>query len=268
METITGQNFDAGMIAWNEYQAAPWGKLRYRVARANLDKHLPTLPASILDLGGGNGFDAVPLAKDGFACTVVDFSTEMLVQGQKLATAEGVASRMLFREGSAEKLTDLFPSPGFDVVLCHNVLQYVVEPTAVLAAIHHTLKPNGILSLMITNPFTETFGFALREYDCQSALEYIDKPTKYVESFDATIQRYTESDLIGMLTATGFTVQAQYGVRCVCDFMADNERKFDPVFYEELEALEMALRDKRPYISLARFYHFIVKTDALVKQTP
>jgi len=257
MEQVAGENFDNGMATWQEYQAAPWGRLRYGIARANLESHLPSPPAYILDLGGGNGFDAVPLAKDGFAVSVIDFSQEMIAQGKRLAEAEGVADKMAFAVGDAMQLADQFSQPTFDAVLCHNVLQYVVEPTAVLTSIHNLLKPNGVLSLIITNPHTETFGFALREYDMQAALENIDKRTKYVAPFDTTIQRYTDSELITMLNSTGFSVEAQYGIRCVCDFVADNERKFDPDFYEQLEELEMALRDKRPYISLARFYHFV-----------
>ncbi len=247
------------MAAWQSYQEAPWGKLRYRVARANLKPHLPQPPARILDLGGGNGLDAVPFAKDGFKVSVMDFSTEMITQGKLLAEAEGVADKMVFAVGDATQLADHFPQPIFDAVLCHNVLQYVTEPTAVLTAVYNTLKPNGVLSLIITNPHTETLGLALREYDMQAALENIGKRQKYVELFGTKIQQYTDNELITMLTSTGFSVEAQYGIRCICDFMADNERKFDPGFYEQLEALEMAVRDKRPYLSLARFYHFIGK---------
>lgn len=52
----TSQTFDSSIDAWNNYQDAPWGKLRYRMVEANLSRHLPPLPAQVLDLGGGNGF--------------------------------------------------------------------------------------------------------------------------------------------------------------------------------------------------------------------
>lgn len=69
--------------------------------------------------------------------------------------------------------------------------------------------------------------------------------------------RYTDAELKAMLAETGFTLLEQYGIRCICDFMADNERKFDPTFYEQLEALELAVSDQYPYKLLARFYQFI-----------
>lgn len=257
MEKVVGQNFDDGMAAWQAWQDAPWGKLRYRIAEANLQPHLPQPPAKILDLGGGNGLDAVPLAQSGFSLSVMDFSAEMIAQGQQFAEAKGIADKMTFTVGNAEQLAKHYADPVFDVVLCHNVLQYVQDVTAVLQSIHNSLKPNGILSLIITNPHAETFKLALREYDMQGALEQLDKRTKFVELFNTNIQRYTENELIELLSSNNFTVEAQYGIRCICDFMADNERKYDPVFYEKLEALEMAVRSKRPYISLANFYHFI-----------
>ncbi|MCP5101245.1 MAG: methyltransferase domain-containing protein, partial [Chloroflexi bacterium] len=165
MEKISGKNFDQGMIAWQDYQQAPWGKLRYRIAHANMAPHLPQHPAHILDLGGGNGFDAIPLAKKGFSVSVMDFSAEMVTQGQQLAEAEGVVDKILFEVGDATQLADRFSEPIFDMVMCHNVLQYVEDVTAVLISIHNILKPGGILSLIITNPYAQTLGFALREYD-------------------------------------------------------------------------------------------------------
>lgn len=58
-------------------------------------------------------------------------------------------------------------------------------------------------------------------------------------------------------TNDSFTLLEQYGIRAICDFMADNERKFDPEFYAQLEQLELAVNNKHPYKLLARFYHFV-----------
>lgn len=88
MSEVTGQSFDRGMVAWQAWQEAPWGRLRYRVAAANLVRHLLEQPLHILDLGGGNGRDAVPLAKLGHKLSVLDFSAEMMADGRQLAESE------------------------------------------------------------------------------------------------------------------------------------------------------------------------------------
>jgi S-adenosylmethionine-dependent methyltransferase len=258
MSDVTGQSFDQGMEAWQAWQAAPWGRLRYRVTAANLGRHLPERPLHILDLGGGNGRDAVPLAKQGHTVTVLDFSAEMLANGRQLAEAEGV--QVTFQEGDVRQLVDYFAAAAFEVVLCHNVLQYVGEAiTAVLQAIHHVLKPDGLLSLIITNPYAEVYTQALREHDLEAALAAVDSRTRYVTTFEATITRHTDEALREMLQTAEFTLLHQYGIRALCDFIADNDLKYDPDFYEKLETLELALSDREPYKFLARFYHFIAQ---------
>jgi S-adenosylmethionine-dependent methyltransferase len=255
LNKVTGANFDDGFANWKAYQEAPWGKLRYRVAQANLQNHLPPPPAHILDLGGGNGLDSVPLVKEGYTAVILDFSQEMIAQGQKLAQKEQISDKIRFKIGDATQFTT--EQPQFDIILCHNVLQYVEEGTAVLHNIHQNLRPGGIFSLIITNPFTETFAHALRDTDLQAALDSLNQSTKYIETFDTTIQYHTDSELKVMLNAAGFTLLEQYGVRCICDFIADNERKFEPGFYAQLERLETAVSNQYPYKLLARFYQFI-----------
>jgi hypothetical protein len=51
----------------------------------------------------------------------------------------------------------------------------------------------------------------------------------------------------------------QYGIRAICDFIANNDLKYDSDFYQKLETLELALSDNEPYKFLARFYHFIAQ---------
>jgi S-adenosylmethionine-dependent methyltransferase len=67
----TAATFNASMGRWTDEQRTPWGKLKYALVQANLRKHLPSVPASILDAGGGNGFDSLPFAVDGSTVTLV-----------------------------------------------------------------------------------------------------------------------------------------------------------------------------------------------------
>ena len=54
--------FDNHIEQWIEEQGKPWGSLRYKLTQANLAKHLSAGPLRILDAGGGNGLDSIPLA--------------------------------------------------------------------------------------------------------------------------------------------------------------------------------------------------------------
>ncbi|MCE7982081.1 MAG: hypothetical protein DYG89_12875 [Caldilinea sp. CFX5] len=66
-----------------------------------------------------------------------------------------------------------------------------------------------------------------------------------------------------MLNRCGFRLQTFYGVRSLCDYIADNDRKTDPAFFAQLEALEMAVRDKHPFKLIARFWHLIARKQML-----
>jgi S-adenosylmethionine-dependent methyltransferase len=57
--------FDTSMSRWADEQRTPWSQLKYIVTQANLRRHLEPGPLRILDAGGGNGFDSIPLARDG-----------------------------------------------------------------------------------------------------------------------------------------------------------------------------------------------------------
>ncbi|MFE9555012.1 hypothetical protein ACFYOD_16220 [Streptomyces sp. NPDC006703] len=42
------EKFNTAMAAWQQWQEAPWGRLRYTVAEANLARHLDTLDGGAL----------------------------------------------------------------------------------------------------------------------------------------------------------------------------------------------------------------------------
>lgn len=78
------------MAAWRQWQQAPWGRLRFTLAEANLLRHLDGLgdgPLRILDLAGGDGGDAVRLAARGHRVTVVDLAPGMLAAAGERAAA-------------------------------------------------------------------------------------------------------------------------------------------------------------------------------------
>ena len=67
--------FSDKLAAWHEYTVTPWARIRYAVVAEVLRRHVVELgphPLRILDVGGGDGMDAVPLAQAGHDVTIVD----------------------------------------------------------------------------------------------------------------------------------------------------------------------------------------------------
>ena len=60
-----------------------------------------------------------------------------------------------------------------------------------------------------------------------------------------------------VLAALGHERPAHYGLRTVADHLTDDERKREPRFYAHLEALELALTDRAPYLHTARLFQLV-----------
>ncbi|MCP2321831.1 S-adenosylmethionine-dependent methyltransferase [Hamadaea flava] len=262
MGRVSSGTFDEAISAWRQWQDAPWGRLRYAIAAANLARHLDEAlpggaPGHVLDVAGGNGVEAVRLATAGHKVTLVDYSAQMLAAATELARKAGVADRMTIVESDVARLPDLLAGLEHDLVLCHNLLPYVTDVEAALTTCLDTLRPGGVLSVISNNAHSEPLRVAVREQDPSAALEALNSPVRMTRTFGAPMTPRTADEVIAVLSKLGARVEGHYGIRSVCDYMADDDRKYDASFYAELERLEIALADRLPYKLTARLFHVI-----------
>ncbi len=255
----TADSFDKKLAAFKEHQDAPWSRLRYTLTAANLKRHLNAPALNILDAGGGNGLEAIALAGQGHRVALVDYSPEMLSEARKNAETKRVAENMTFYQGDLISISRLFPQPEFDLALCHHVLQYVDDLDAAIQAIVAVLKPGGLVSIMCINRYSETYRLALQELDLQAAHAAFDADIIVSKVFDAPMKAYAAEDLRMPLEKAGCAILGQYGIRCVNDYIPNNEIKRDPAFFAEMEKLELALCDKFPYYLLARSFQIVAQ---------
>src|SRR5689334_8815413 len=117
----------------------------------------------IVDVGAGTGGFAVSIAGLGHRVTVVDPSPDALAAARWRAGEAGVTLTEV--QGEAVDLPALVGEPGAgaragaasadeagaDLVICHNVLEYVDSPSAALAAIARVLRPGGTVSVLAAN---------------------------------------------------------------------------------------------------------------------
>jgi S-adenosylmethionine-dependent methyltransferase len=255
----TAAAFDNHIEQWIEEQAKPWGVLRYKQTQANLAKHLGLAPLRILDAGGGNGLDSIPLAQQGHFVEIVDYSTQMLSDAVHRAAQADVQDRIIVHQANVQDIGSLFPDSHFDVVLCHNVLQYVENISALLKNLSRLLKANGLISLISINRYSQSYHAAFLRGDLAEALAQVDGHQQRAHIFDTMMTNYSVQEISDMLDSSGCSIEQDYGLRCLFDYWGDNERKSDPAIFEQLERLEFALMDRYPYKLLARYYHVIAR---------
>jgi S-adenosylmethionine-dependent methyltransferase len=250
--------FDSGMARWTEEQGSLWSQLKYRLVHVNLSRHVSTAsPLRVLDAGGGNGGDAIPLATQGHRVVIVDYSTAMLADATRRAAAAQMQEQVTVYQARLVDVPTLFPDPAFDVVLCHNVLQYVDDVHTLLTAILSPLKPGGIVSIISVNRYSNPYHAAFLYGNLEEAFRTLEHQDAVATIFGATMHLYTAEEIMDMLTQSGCSVDAHDGIRCLCDYWGDNERKSDPAVFAQIERLELALANKYPYKLLARYFQIV-----------
>jgi S-adenosylmethionine-dependent methyltransferase len=235
----------------------PWMQLKTEIGLSNLKKHLPQRPLRILDAGGGSGADAIPLARDGHSVDLLDYSPEMIKVAKEIVHREQLEDKIRLHVADVSQLDRIFPQPQFDVVVCHNVLQFVGDVPAMLAGMVKTLVPGGILSLISGNRYTIPYRAAFMAQDLDKALDLIGSRTSRNAIFNATVTEYSADEIKEMLPGGGLAFDAYYGIRCLIDYWGSNETKLKPEVWEKIVRLEYALTDRYPYNLLARFWQIV-----------
>ncbi len=212
-------------------------------------------PLSIVDVGGGTGGFAVPLAEAGHTVTVVDPSPDALASLLRRATDAGVADRVRALQGDADSLGDLVPPAAADLVLCHAVFEFVDDPDAVAQALHDALRPGGAASVLVANRAAAVLSRAVAG-QWQAATALLADAQARVTGRDTVRRRF---DLIGaeaLLAEAGLHVEQAHGVRVVADLVPGVVADADP---EALLAFELAAAAVPPYRDVATQLHLLAR---------
>lgn len=261
--TTAPPDFDAHRGAWQAYTTSPWGRIRYAVVALTLQRSLSGLePADggpglrILDVAGGDGLDALPLARAGHRVTILDTAPDLLADAAAAAAQAGV--RLTCLEAGVDDLPAL-DLPPFDVVLCHFLLHYRPDPAQTVALLAASVRTGGLVSLTAPNQASEVLVRTARLLDPARALAALTETTQHGVTFATDTHWVDADDTARQLHALGFDTIARYGIRTVIDLVADDDRKHDPAFYADLERLELALCDRVPYVRTARMWQPVAR---------
>lgn len=251
--------FDKKLETFKQHQDTPWSRLRYQITSANLKRHLHGTALHILDVGGGNGLEAIALAEEGHRVEILDYSAEMLSEARVNAQNNRLSEAMAFHQGDVYSIPQFFPAATFDVLLCHHVLQYVDDLGRALKAITGAVRPQGIISIICINRYSEPYRLALQELDLDAAHSALEAEEIFSKVFDEPMKAYAADDMQVALEKAGCAVVGNYGIRCVNDYIPNNEIKSDPAFFAKMEKLELAMSDKFPYYLAARSFHLVAQ---------
>jgi len=175
-------------------------------------------PLHVLDLGGGTGGLAVPLAELGHEVTVVDPSPDALASLSRRSAERGVADRVTAVQGDADSLVDLVGDHPRDLVCCHGTLEVVDDPKATLSALAAVLAPGGHLSLVTAQRLAVVLARALAG-QFAAAHQALVSPDGRWGAADPLPRRFDATALQSLVEAAGLAVVDVHGIRVFSDLV-------------------------------------------------
>jgi SAM-dependent methyltransferase len=229
----------------------------WQVLGAELDRRRDAGPLRIIDVGGGTGGFAVPLAESGHLLTVVDASPNALAALRQRAAERGVADRVTAVQGDADRLLDVVEKSAGDLVLCHSVLEFVDDPATALGAVAAVLRPGGSVSVLVANRVAAALTRALGGHFGASSAVLADAAGRI--GGEGLLRRYDVDGIRRQVTGAGLTVEGVHGVRVVSDLVPGG--LVDAEGVEELVAWELAVAAQPPYRDIATQLHVLARRE-------
>ncbi|HEY2499117.1 MAG TPA: methyltransferase domain-containing protein [Candidatus Angelobacter sp.] len=261
--TVKGENcFESDASKYAAYLETPEGRLRGDLTFANLQDFLPVPPGikslCVLDLGCGTGTAAVRLARLGFHVTLLDSSQAMLEIAQRAALDADVSNQVTVQYGDATTLSSLFKVRSFDVILCHNLLEYVDDPGAVLAGAAGLLRDSSaILSVLVRSQAGAVLKAAIQTGDLAAAEEALTSEWAQESLYGGKVRLFTSDKMRDMMKASSLRVIAERGVRIIADYLPPKVSRDEE--YERILELERKLGRRPEFAASARYAHFLAR---------
>jgi S-adenosylmethionine-dependent methyltransferase len=206
----------------------------------------------IVDVGGGTGGLAVPFAALGHNVTVVDPSPDALAAAQRRAAEAG--ARLTAVQGEAASLDSVVGTKAADLVICHNVLEYVDSPADAMTAIAAVLRPSATVSVLAANAVAAVLHRALagRFSEARQLLE-----SENAEEGSGLPRRFTLPALTALIEGAGLAAGEAHGLRIFSGLVPGALLDADAGGTEALRALEAAAAVTPPLRDIAAQLHVL-----------
>lgn len=251
------QRFQSGAEKYAAYLETPEGRLRVDLAFANLQEFLPKRAGALraLDVGCGTGVVAMRLAQSGFQVTLLDSSVAMLDLADRAAREAGVVESTERKHGDAGELVNLFEAETFDVILCHNLLEYAADPVCVLRGAARALRSSAaILSLLVRNQAGEVVKATVKDGDLKAAEDALTAEWGNESLYGGKVRLFARDALQSMLKTASLRVVGERGVRVLSDYLpprVSRDAEYDRIF-----ELERKLGGRPEYAAIARYTQY------------
>lgn len=201
----------------------------------------------ILDFGSGEGITANHFAKKNDVTAVEPFE-EMLSNAWKDYEYTQIVDDV--------NALATFNDKTFDIIICHNVLEYIDDKESVVKALARVLKKDGILSIAKHNRAGRVMQMAVLLDDFEKANALLDGENSTASKFGA-IRYYEDEDILRWVPE--LTISEVFGIRTFWDLQQNQEKHGDEEWQRKMLQLEMRVSQIPEYMDIAFFHHLLVK---------
>jgi len=215
------------------------------------------LPPRVLDVGGGTGVWAVPLAASGCLVTVIEPNPNALAALHRRAEEAGVAELITAVQGDADALG--VAGGSADLVLAHELLEEVDDVPAAMAALTNAIAPHGALSVLVANKYAAVLHRALAG-NLTDAHRLLDNPDGQLPGAgEPVLRRFDVTSLAELVTKSGLTVEVLQGHGVLAGLLPSTVREAGPS--DALADLELAAATQPPLRDIAARLHTLARRD-------
>ena len=207
----------------------------------------------ILDFGSGEGITANHFAEKNDV-TAIEPSKEMLSNAWKDYEYTQIV-------GDVNALS-VFKNETFDMIICHNVLEYIDDKAAVVKALARVLKKDGIISIVKHNRAGRVMQMVVLLDDFEKANEILDGKDSTASKF-GTIRYYEDNDITKW--EPQITISDIWGIRTFWDLQQNQQKHGDEAWQEKMLQLELRVSQMREYKNIAFFHHLLLKKGDCIK---
>ena len=262
--------FGDGRPAWLGRLDKVRNVVRQEMISRQLDKHLRTHPARVLDVGAGQGTQSIRLAREGHQVLAVEPDPDMrTVFRTALGTERAeVQDRVELHDGSVGSLATATGGEVYDAVLLLGVLMYLQTSEPVIAELAAHVAPGGLLALAARTTTSAVWRPAARQ-DWQAALAAFDehdralaegRDMRYINEIGAPARADDLDALTTTAASYGLGLENWYGVRIAIDQQElDPAPPSDPRQLAALLDVEERLGATDPYRQLGQLAHLILR---------
>lgn len=222
----------------------PWEYLMKRIVWQQLGD---IKDKKILDFGSGIGVTANYLAKHNDVIAIEPDEESVVMRW-----ADNQYTQIT---GSTDELRK-FADKTFDMIICHNVLEYAEDRVDIVKEFARVLKQNGKISIVKHNRAGRVMQMVVLLNDFEHAHGLLDGNDGMASKYGA-IRYYEDSDIEEWCPT--LTITKTLGMRTFWDLQQNQEIHKSADWQDKMVEIELRVSDMDEYRDIAFFHHLVIE---------